>query len=107
MCVDYISHEYIHTQRPLVELSVYQSMALASCAFGFQWSRWNSDASHSKVVLRVAQCSSAEATTSADKLTWSTYLGGRKSYKMKVTEDGDEFTMEAKDGCEVMGNMIL
>ena len=86
----------------MVELSVYQSMSLASSGFAFQWSRWNSEVSRGKVVLRVAQPSpSSMLVTSGDDLSWTTYLAGRKSYKLKVTEDSEEFSMDMPDGCEV------
>ena len=79
---------------------MYQSMSLASSGFAFQWSRWNSEVSRSKVVLRVAQPSSTSVT--ATDLSWTTYLAGRKSYKLKVTEDSEELSMDMQDGCEVI-----
>ena len=84
-------------------------MSLASSGFAFQWSRWNSEVSRSKVVLRVAQPSltSATSVTSSDDLSWTTYLAGRKSYKLKVTEDSEEFCMDMQDGCEVRNRMPL
>ena len=87
-------------QRPVVELSVYQSMSLASSGFAFQWSRWNGEVSRGKVVLRVAQPSSVVVTT-GESLSWTTYLAGRKSYKLKVTEESEEFSMDMQDHCEV------
>ena len=87
-------------QRPVVALSVYQSMSLASSGFAFQWSRWNSEVSRGKVVLLVAQPTSAGVST-GEHSPWTTYLAGRKSYKLKVTEDSDEFSMDMQDGCEV------
>ena len=81
---------------------MYQSMSLASSGFAFQWSRWNSEVSRSKAVLRVAQPSTTSGTvTSSEGLSWTTYLAGRKSYKLKVTEDSEEFCMDMQDGCEV------
>ena len=80
---------------------MYQSMSLASSGFAFQWSRWNGEVSRGKVVLRVAQPITSTAVTSGEDLSWTTYLAGRKSYKLKVTEDSEEFSMDMQDGCEV------
>ena len=79
---------------------MYQSMSLASSGFAFQWSRWNNEVSRGKVVLRVAQPTSVAVTTGED-LSWTTYLAGRKSYKLQVTEGSEEFSMDMQDGCEV------
>ena len=97
-------HLFPSLQRPVVELSVYQSMSLASSGFAFQWSRWNSEVSRSKAVLRVAQLSSSStpaAAMTSEHLSWTTYLAGRKSYKLTVTEDSEELTLDMQDGCEV------
>lgn len=89
-------------QRPVVELSVYQSMSLSSSGFAFQWSRWNSEVSRGKAILRVAQPShTSTAVSTGEDLSWTTYLAGRKSYKLMVTEESEEFSMDMQDGCEV------
>lgn len=38
-----------------MEHCVYQSIVLACGAVGFQWSRWNSEASESSIVLRAVR----------------------------------------------------
>ena len=37
-------------------------MALASTAFAFYWSKWNSEASRGKFVVRAAECTSKQNT---------------------------------------------
>lgn len=66
--------KYVSTvkKRSGVEGVVYRNMSLASSAFGFQWSRWNSECgSTGKVVLQVA-----EGGGSGDKDQVSLGLGG-------------------------------
>ena len=45
----------ITKKRGAGEMECYNSMALASCGFGFQWSRFNADTSPAKVVVQVAE----------------------------------------------------
>ena len=51
------SHKFVSTtkKRGSVEQSVYDSMALASCGYGFQWSKWNTEASTGKVIVQAAE----------------------------------------------------
>ena len=35
------------------------------------------------------------------QLLWRTYVGGRKSCRLKITEDSDKFLMDRPEGCEV------
>ena len=65
-------------------------------------SRWNSEVSRGKAILRVAQPShTSTAVSTGEDLSWTTYLAGRKSYKLMVTEESEEFSMDMQDGCEV------
>ena len=51
------AHKYVSMtkKRAMVEQGLYNSMALASCGYGFQWSRWNGEVSPGKVVVQVAE----------------------------------------------------
>ena len=35
------------------------------------------------------------------QLSWSTYVGGRKSCRLKIDEDSDKFSMDRPEGSEV------
>ena len=50
-------------------------MALASTAFAFSWSKWNSEASRGKFVVRAAECTSKQNTEQvrAGVVLWSCF----------------------------------
>ena len=48
-------HVSLTRKRATVEQSLYSSMALASCGYAFQWSRWNAEVSTGKVVVQAAE----------------------------------------------------
>ena len=45
----------ITKKRFLAEASVYRSMALACCGYGFQWSHWNGEVAPGNIVVQVAE----------------------------------------------------
>ena len=52
-------------QSPAVEPSLYQHMALLCCAFGFQWSKWNSESGRSEFVVQGCENIKGEPTEKA------------------------------------------
>ena len=53
--VDAEKYVSVSKKRSATEMALYKSMALASCGWGFQWSRWNCEISPGKFVLQVAE----------------------------------------------------
>lgn len=80
-------------KRYLIEVAVYRSMALASCAYGFQWSHWNGEVSPGNIILQVAE----KNEKGVDEMVWRNYVGGRKSFRLQIKDDSDMLSLEKEE----------
>lgn len=92
--------KYVSTtkKRRVVELGMYSNMALASCGYAFQWSRWNAEVSPGKVVVQVAEGGGEVSPENSEKVVQVAEGGGEGGGEGEGRGGGDNG--EGEDGEE-------